>query len=138
MVIKVEGIMARVAVKQNAACEGCQIKDSCSTTSGEGAELEAVNEANAKAGQTVKISMKPYTYLKGTMLVYGIPLVLFIVAAIAGKEIGKEYFTETGSDLVAAVSGFAALVLSLLIIRLWSRKTESKTGYKPVIVKILH
>jgi len=138
IVTEVDGIMAMVAVKKKDACDACSAKDACASTNEEEAVLEAINAARAEVGQTVKITMKPLTYLKGTMLVYGLPLVLFIGGAITGKYIGEEYFRETGSDLVAALTGFAALFISLLIIKIWSKRTESKTGNQPVIEEIIN
>ncbi len=138
IVTKVEGIMAMVAVQKKDACDACSAKDACTSTSEEEALLEAINAAKAEVGQTVRISMKPMTYLKGTMLVYGLPLVLFLAGAVAGQKIGEEYFRETSSDLVAAVTGFASLFISLLIIKIWSGKTESRKGSQPVIEEILN
>ncbi len=137
IVKEIDGIMAKVAVQKKDACDGCSAQDACSSSNDEEAVLEAINAAKAEVGQTVKISMKPMTYLKGTMLVYGMPLVLFLAGAVAGQKIGEEYFRETSSELVAAVTGFAALFISLLIIKVWSGKTESRKGSQPVIEKII-
>lgn len=138
IVKKVDGIMAMVAVQKKDACDGCSAKDACSSTSDEEAVLEAINAAKAEVGQTVRISMKPMTYFKGTMLVYGMPLVLFLAGTITGQKIGEEYFIETSSELIAAITGFAALFISLLIIKIWSGKTESRKGSQPVIEEILN
>ena len=138
IVKKVDGIMAMVAVQKKDACDACSAKDACSSTGDDEAVLEAINAAKAEVGQTVRISMKPMTYLKGTMLVYGLPLFLFLAGIIAGQKIGEEYFRETSSELVAAITGFAALAVSLLIIKIWSGKTESRKGNQPVIEEIIH
>lgn len=136
IVTKVDGTMAKVIVQKRGVCEGCAARGTCESKE-DGMEIEALNVANAREGQAVKVSMKAQTYLKGTMLVYGIPLVMFIAGAIAGKNIGDAYFKNVNSDLVAAVAGFAALLLSLLGIRSWAKKTESKTEYKPIIEEII-
>jgi sigma-E factor negative regulatory protein RseC len=136
IVTKTDGIMARVAVQKKGTCEGCAVKGVCETQ-GEGAEIEAINTVHAKVGQTVKISIKPQVYLKGTMLVYGIPLIALIAGAIFGKNIGELYFRETSSDLVAAIAGFGSLILSFLFIKIWARSFETKTEYKPVIEEII-
>jgi sigma-E factor negative regulatory protein RseC len=135
-VIKTEGILAKVIVQKKATCEGCAARGVCETTEG-GMEIEALNPVNAKAGQTVKISMKPSVYLKGTMLVYGIPLVALIAGAIIGKNIGESYLKETSSDMVAAMTGFGALFISFLVIKIWTRKAETNTEHKPVIEEII-
>jgi len=136
IVIKTDGIMATVRVQKKSACEGCAVKGVCESTP-EGMEIEALNPVKARVGQSVRISMKPYTYLKGTMIVYGLPLVLFITGAIMGKNIGEKYITSMDSDLVAAICGFVLLALSMLGIKIWSKRAESRTEYKPVIEAII-
>lgn len=136
VVTKVNGNMARVIVQKRGACDGCQAQGTCQATD-KGMEIEALNLAQAREGQEVKVSIKEATYLKGTMLVYGLPLALFIAGAIVGKNIGENYFQEYNSDLIAAVTGFAALVVSLIGIKAWAKQTEKKIEYKPVIEKVM-
>ena len=136
VVTRVEGITARVAVEKRGTCDGCTAQGSCETK-GESMEIEALNIARAKEGQTVRISIQPQTYLKGSMLVYGMPLVLFIAGAIVGKHAGEEYFKDMNSDIIAAIGGFGALILSLLGVNVWAKKTESKTENKPVVEEIV-
>ena len=86
VVTKIEGNMARVIVQKRGACDGCKAQGTCETTE-EGAEIEAVNMAQAKEGQAVKISIKAQTYLKGTMLVYGLsssgmPFMLIVTLSV--------------------------------------------------------
>jgi sigma-E factor negative regulatory protein RseC len=136
IVTKIEGNMAKVLVQKKSACDGCSIQGVCQTKP-EGMEIEALNAVHAREGQRVKILMTPGDYLKGTMIVYGLPLVVFITGAIIGKNIGEEYLKDMNSDLVAAVTGFIALLLSLAGIRIWSKKMESSTEYNPVIEEII-
>jgi sigma-E factor negative regulatory protein RseC len=135
-VTKVDGIMARVTVHKRGACEGCAAQGSCESTP-EGMEIEALNPVRAKEGQTVIVSMKAQTYLKGTMFVYGLPLAIFIAGAIIGKNIGDRYIPDMSSDLVAAITAFAALILSLIGLRAWASKAETKAEYRPVIERIV-
>lgn len=136
-VTSVEGIMAKVAIQKKSSCDGCTAGGACKTTP-DGIEIEALNHIHAGEGQTVRISIKPYTYLKGTMLMYGMPVVVLIAGAILGKNIGELYFQDISSDLIAAIVGFALLILSLIGIKIWSNKLETKTEYQPVIEEILN
>lgn len=136
IVSKVQGNMATVVVQKRGACEGCAVQGTCETTD-KGMEIEALNPLNAREGAEVKVAIKPHVYLKGTMLVYGLPLVLFIAGAIAGKNVADIYLPGTSSDLVAALAGFASLVISLFGIKVWAGRTETKAEYKPVIEEIL-
>ncbi len=136
IVIKTDGITATVAVQKRGACEGCAAKGVCETTDA-GMEVEALNPVHAKVGQTVEVSIKPRTYLKGSIIVYGFPLIAFVAGVIAGKDIGERYFKGIDSDIISVVLGFALLIISFLIIKVWSRQVESKEEYKPVIEKII-
>jgi sigma-E factor negative regulatory protein RseC len=137
IVTKTEGIMARILVQKRGTCEGCAATSVCESSE-KGMEIEALNPVHAKVGQTVKVSIKPQTYLKGTMLVYGLPLVALISGAILGKNIGEEYFKGIDSDVVAAILGFGLLIITFFLIKLWSKKTETKIEYKPIIEEILN
>jgi sigma-E factor negative regulatory protein RseC len=137
VVVKTDGIMAKILVQKRGSCESCAATGICESSE-KGMEIEALNLVHAKVGQTVKVSIKPQTYLKGTMLVYGFPLVALIGGAILGKNIGEKYLQGTNSDLIAAIVGFSLLILSFLLIKIWSKKTETKVEYKPIIEEILN
>ncbi len=136
VVTKTEGVTAKILVQKKSSCENCGVGDACKSSE-KGMEIEALNPVQAKVGQTVKVSIKAQTYLKGTMLVYGLPLVVLIAGAILGKNIAEIYFEGVNSDGIAAFSGFAALIITFLMIHAWSKKAETKTEHKPVIEEIL-
>src|SRR4030067_2934554 len=96
-------------------------------------EIEALNPVRANVGQTVKVSIRPQAYLKGTMLIYGFPLIMFIAGVVIGKNIGVVYLKDVNSDIVSVILGFTGFIISFLIARSWSKKAETKVEYKPVI-----
>jgi sigma-E factor negative regulatory protein RseC len=136
IVKSVDGMMARILIERKGPCDGCAVRGICQTTD-EGMEIDALNPIQAKVGQTVKVSMKAQTYLKGTLLVYGMPLVVFIAGIIIGKDIGEKYFKSIDSDLISLLVGFSGFILSFLIVKLWSKTIETKKEYKPVIEEIV-
>ena len=131
-----EGITARVKVQKRGACDGCAATGTCET-SDDGMEIKALNPIQAREGQTVRVSIKPQSYLKGTMMIYGLPMTALIAGAIIGKNLGEKYFSGLDSDMIAAMVGFAMLVITFLFAKNWSRKTETMTEYQPVIAEIL-
>ena len=143
MALEEEGIVvetrddrAVVAVTGASACDKCP---SASVCKGDGDQktLTAINPYNAKAGDRVRVVMHSQMYLKGTILVYGIPMVLFIGGAVLGKFMADRYFQAWNADLTAAGVGTFFLVLSFGAAKLWSRKVEGNEAYLPVIEKIL-
>lgn len=133
-IVKVtDGVFATVSVEKKSACEQC--KAGCNVTDS-GAEIEAVNRANARVGQRVRVEFRSYSYLKGSILAYGLPALALIAGAVAGKEFFSSFF-QMDPDIVSAISGFGAFILTFVIVKLWSMRIEKKIEYKPVIEEIL-
>ena len=134
IVKSLHGHLARVFVERKSACDQCRA--GCELTES-GAEMEALNEAGAKIGQRVRITVKPFTYLKGSIFVYGIPALSLVLGAIIGKEMLPYLFTNYDPDTLSAFSGFGAFLISLFAVKIWSMHAEKKMEYKPVIEEII-
>ncbi|MCL5024318.1 MAG: SoxR reducing system RseC family protein [Nitrospirae bacterium] len=134
IVKSVEGIFALVSVERKSTCEqcaaGCKVTDS-------GAEIEAVNLVKAREGQKVRVTLKPYAYLKGSVIAYGLPALALIAGAVAGKEVFSRFFPAMDPDLVSAIFGFGAFFVSFILVKLWSMRVQKKPEYKPVIEEII-
>lgn len=133
VVSSVSGPIAKVAVEKKGLCEKCSV-GICRLTD-EGAELEALNEAGAQVGQKVRVMLRPYSYLKGSAIVYGLPSLALIAGAVLGRKAAGALGMEP--DAASALLGFGCMGLSLLAVKLWSMRAEGKTEYKPVIVEII-
>ncbi len=135
IVTEIEGITAHVKVERKSACEHCTM-GTCKISS-DGANLKAINEAGAKVGQTVRVAIKDLTYVSGSFFFYGVPTFALIAGALLGLGVFSDMFPDINPDSIAAVSGFVSMVLSLIVVKLWSRKAERKSVYQPVVVEIL-
>lgn len=135
IVKSLNGIMAKVMVPRKNACEGCTA-GICKPES-QSMEIEAVNRAGAKVGQKVRIEIKAVTYMKGAMIVYGLPAVFMVIGAVIGKEVFGKIFTGTDPDILSAFFGFSLLIASFIIVRLWTNAIGRKEESKPVIEEIL-
>jgi len=136
IVKSVDGTIAKVLVsRKGSPCENCS-QDTC-TIPEKGLEAEAINEIGAKVGQKVKIVMTTYTFYKGALLIYALPIVALIGGAIAGKLYLPIYINVKDSDLLAALGGFIALILSFVVIKIIMSRSNRKTEYKSVIKSIV-
>jgi sigma-E factor negative regulatory protein RseC len=131
----IEGLVAKVSVLRKSACEGCTA-GICKPEE-QTMEIEALNPVEARVGQKVKIIMKPYTFLRGSIIVYGVPALSLLIGAILGKEVFSHYLKEFDPDIVSAIFGFGAFAISFLSIKLWSNKAGKRVELKPVIEEIL-
>ena len=135
IVKSVQGVMAKVAVPKKSVCEGCTA-GTCKPEE-QSMEIDALNKAGAKTGQKVRVVIKSFTYLKGSILVYGIPAVALIAGAVLGKEILSKQFKGIDPEMLSAIFGFGFLALAFLGIKIWSKKVERKIETKPVIEEII-
>lgn len=132
----VNGKTATVKILRKTMCEGCSL-GTCKPAE-QSMVIEAFNPIDAQVGQRVKVVIKPYTYLKGSFIVYGIPALSLITGAIIGKEIFSSYFSNIESDTLSALFGFGALIISFLFIKIWSNSSGKKQYNKSVIEKVLN
>jgi len=135
IVMEVDGDVAKVAIVSKSACENCSASGMCHP--GDEEYMEASNPLGAKKGQKVKVVLAPQVYLKASIILYGIPMTVFIAAAILGKNLGQRFGTEANSDLWAFIAGMTSMAVSFLFIRMYNNKVEKTPQYKPVIVEIL-
>ena len=135
IVTEIEGITAHILVERKSACEHCTV-GTCKISS-DGANLKAINEAGAKAGQKVRVAIKDLTYVSGSFFFYGVPTFALIAGALLGLGVFSGMFPDKDPEAVAAVSAFVCMALSLVVVKLWSRKAERKSVYQPVVVEVL-
>lgn len=135
IVSEIEGDIARVAILKKSACEQCAASGVCHP--GGQDLMEAANPLGAKKGQKVKVVVAPQVYLKASIILYGIPMAVFIAGAIIAKKIAVQHGIEADSDLWAFIAGMISLVVSFFFIRRYNKKIEKSQQYKPVIVEIL-
>jgi sigma-E factor negative regulatory protein RseC len=135
VIISIDGITAKISVPRKSACEGCSA-GTCKPGE-QFMQIDALNPINARVGQKVRIVMRPYSYLKGSLIVYGIPALALVIGAILGKEVFSSFFTGVDPDLISASFGFGAFAIFFLLIKIWSSKVNKKQELKPIIKEII-
>ena len=135
IVTSTEGTTAHVNVPKKSTCEGCTA-GTC-ITGEQSMEIVAFNKAGAQSGQKVKVLIQSSAYLKGTMVIYGVPALALVLGAVFGKEFMPELFTGTDPDILSAIFGFGFLALSFVGVKIWSNLKADKTESGPVIEEIL-
>ncbi len=135
IVAEVAGDIARVSILAKSACEKCSASGVCHP--GDKEFMEASNPLGARIGQKVLVVLAPQVYLKASIILYGVPMTVFVAAAILGKNLGMRYGADANSDLWAFIAGTASMAVSFLFIRMYNKKVEKTPQYKPTIVKIL-
>ena len=135
IVTSTDGTTAHVNVPKKTTCEGCTA-GTC-IAGEQSMEIVAFNKAGAKSGQKVKVLIQSSAYLKGTMVIYGVPALALVLGAVFGKEFMPELFTETDPDILSAIFGFGFMGLSFIGVKMWANVKAYKTESGPVVEEIL-
>ena len=131
----VAGVMAVVDVPVRSACEGCTA-GTCKPQD-KFMEIEAFNKAGASVGQRVRVTVDAYSYMTGSMVVYGLPAVGLVLGAIFGKEVLSRFLPGTDPDILSATAGFTTFFISFIMVKVWTDRKGRKMESRPVIEEIL-
>jgi len=123
-VLKVEGDMASIEVASSAACAGC---GACQKAPSGKMLLEAENPVGAKAGDMVGVEISSAARVLGPFIVFGIPIVLFIIGIVAGSLI---------SENAGIALGLIFLLASSIFIKLIDRYASKQKKFRNRIIRV--
>ena len=137
IVIKTGPLTAWVRTKRSSACETCSSRKSCHSLSGkvDDMEVEAINETDAKEGDTILLSLETSSFLKATFLLYVFPILFLLIGAIIGQYFAPDVGIEP--SVFSAIVGFSLFFLSIVIVRTLGNHLSTQRDYRPKIVKII-
>lgn len=135
IVVETLGTAAKVRIDKKSACEGCSASFICHPK--EHDYVDAVNLIGAVAGQKVKILVRPEVYVKASILLYGLPVLVFLTVAVAGKILALQLLGESYSDLAAFCAACLFTAITFMMIIRYHRKNRREHAYNPEIVEIL-
>lgn len=130
-----EDNIAIVQCGRSSACDHCPSADSCQM--GDNQEImliEALNLAGGQMHDRVKVVTTTRNFLQSSFMLYIIPVIALLVGALVGQAVGEKSGALDPS-LLSALLGSFCLVVSFLLIRLFTRKLK-KEAYMPKIVAI--
>lgn len=114
-VLRLEGPLAVVEVSKSSACEGCAARGVCHSLGGSDArELRAVNHIGAAPGDQVELELLTRHGLRAALWAYGLPTLLFVVAAFGAHQAAGAWLPGADPDVVAALAALGAVGLFAL------------------------
>ena len=138
-VIAVENNQLLLEAETRVACNACAAKQGCGTfvlSRWVGRKLtrfQAQNTVNARVGDEVVVGLDEEAMLKGSVLVYLLPLLAMIgFALLADSLISVDVASRDLLVLISAVAGFA---LMLVVSRLMLSSGDNKTRLTPVVLR---
>lgn len=136
IIIKVLETTAMVKTRQMTACESCAERDHCHTSGGSKKimEVEAVNTAGAKLGDTVVVSFETGQLFKLSFLLYVFPVILMIIGALLGERVAENF--QGNPSAYSAFFGFSFFFAAMAVVKLMDKNARKTGKYRPEIIKI--
>ncbi|MCK5058708.1 MAG: SoxR reducing system RseC family protein [Candidatus Aminicenantes bacterium] len=137
-ITKIAGDKAWVLVRRSSACDGCKSGGVCSSLGGSGdMEAEAINTADSKVGDRVRLKLSSKSIWKISFMFYIIPVIFLALGAIVGMEIGKRSFPGFDPEMMSLAIALLACAVGFLIVWVYSRIVGEKREYVPEVIRIL-
>jgi sigma-E factor negative regulatory protein RseC len=135
IVIETLGPKAKVQIEKKSACESCSAAAICHPP--EHDYVEAFNTIGAVKGQKVKVIVQPEQYLKASIILYGVPIIVFLGVVVMGKILAVRLAGELYSDLWAFVAACVSTCITYILIVRYHGKSIRSHAYDPVISEII-
>lgn len=127
---------AWVETRRRSACGACSASDGCGTAAlakvwGERRmRVQAISSLLLRPGDAVIVGLAEGVLVRGSLLVYLLPLALLL----AGALLGQAAFAGAGEEPVI-LAGAVGLGLGFLAARVLSRRLRSDARFQPVVVR---
>jgi sigma-E factor negative regulatory protein RseC len=132
---KVEAEWAWVKTKRSSACSSCASRHHCLTQGGDQMLVKAQNTARAKEGDEVELYLSTKTKLKGTAIVYLIPVFGIFAGAFLANPLSAVIGMNPSLGMV--VFTLAGLVLSVFLMRYLANRMDSKQALTPLVKRVV-
>jgi sigma-E factor negative regulatory protein RseC len=136
VVENVEAEWAWVKTKRSSACSSCVSRSHCLTQGGDQMLVKAQNTARAKKGDEVELYLSTKTKIKGTAIVYLIPVLGLFVGAFSARPLSAAI--GMNPSLGMAVFTFTGLVLSVFLMRSLASRMDSRQTLTPLVKRVVY
>lgn len=137
-VVSVQGDQIWVQTQRKSVCGTCSARKGCGTASLEQlfghrrTQMRVSSSLPVKAGDEVILGIEESTLLRGSLLLYGLPLLLLLAGAIV-----ISYALPEAGEIGVISGAVAGLVLGLYLVAGYSRKLRLNPKYHPTILRVL-
>jgi sigma-E factor negative regulatory protein RseC len=122
----VSGNIVEVAFQRSKACEKCGL---CHDMSEGMVGIEAVNEVGARLQDIVEIDIPSKELVKGSIMVFFVPILLLFVGYLAGSKISG------GIELFSIGSAIIFFIVSFFAIRWYDMHVQQKEALRAKIIR---
>ncbi len=135
IVEKVEPGWAWVKTKRSSACASCNSRHHCLTQGGDQMLVRAQNTVQAKKGDEVELYLSTKTKLKGTAIVYLLPVLGIFLGAFSADPLSKALGLNPSLGMV--VFTLTGLILAIFLMRYLANRMAAKQALTPLVKRVI-
>lgn len=139
VIISLDGDYASVAPLPATDCKSCAASGACGTTllaplfSKKKRLLVAENSINARPGDEVVIGLNRTALVFASLMVYLLPLLVLVIAAIAGESLALVLGLEDG-EIISILSGLGGASLTFIFVSRVIRSALFSVFFEPILI----
>lgn len=132
-----------VETQRKSACGHCAVNKSCGTSIlanilGKKRNTMAVfNTLPVKVGDDVLVGIEEDSLVRGSLLIYALPLILLIGFGLLGEVVASQ-LAVANSDALTVLFAVGGLMLGFVWLKLVSGSIRGNARYQPKLLKILN
>ena len=140
VVLTCSGEYASVEAYRRTACNNCSAESSCGTSllaksfGNRPTQIKALNRIGAQPGEQVIIGLEENALVRSAFMLYAVPLMAFILAALVG-QIAADRFHTPGMELISLFLGLLGLSAGLIWVKHRTSHLEAHNGCQAVILR---
>lgn len=124
---RVKGNHAYIELVRNPKCDGCK---ACAFYGQDKIVLPAIKGCECEAGDTVVVEMPEKQYILAPLLLFGFPLICFLIGLLIG--------TAVGGELIMVLFGFAFAALGYSVAVLVDKTIKNNPKFMPIVVERIY
>lgn len=138
-VVEMEGDQLVLQAQTKSACGSCAASKGCGTSvlakvvGRKFTRFHADNSIDAKVGDTVVVGISEDALLKGSLVMYIIPILGMLIFALLADQYLEP--SVEGRDLQIAVSGILGLISGSFLSRWYFQRQSSSQRFRPVVLR---
>ena len=140
-VIAVEDDRVLLQTQRRSACQSCSVKQGCGTSvlatvvGQRYSQVSVANTLGANVGDEIMMGINDNALVKGSLLIYALPLIFLLVGALLGEFFAHAY--NLNAELASIIAGAAGFVLSMFVIRFSVTRTKIQNEMQPHMLRII-
>jgi sigma-E factor negative regulatory protein RseC len=135
IVERVEPGWAWVKTKRSSACENCDGRHHCLTQGGDQMVVKAQNTIAAKEGDEVELYLRTATQLKGTAIVYLLPVLGIFIGAFSAGPLSEALGLNPSLGMV--IFALTGLVSAVFLMRYLADRMAARQSLTPLVKRVI-